>query len=131
VASSNWDTLGHVVSSGFAAIGFRLARIARVRELIAAITLVGISCMYTFPVNLDAGVPQDSLGVFHGAVLLHVRTERPAHHLEGEKLPGNAKPFSYGANPPFDEVLCLPRYASPSARPGPRPAVGWEHEPFG
>jgi len=40
------------VPSGFAEIGFRFARIVRVRALIAAMTLVGISCMYTFPVVL-------------------------------------------------------------------------------
>jgi hypothetical protein len=51
-AFSNWDTLGHVARSDFTPISRPYPRMARVLELMAALTLAGISCMYTFAVVL-------------------------------------------------------------------------------
>src|SRR5438034_11789204 len=51
-AFPNWDTLGHVALAGFVKTPCCIAKIARVRELIAARTLSGICCTYTSAVVL-------------------------------------------------------------------------------
>ena len=85
-------------------MSYRFVRIARVRELITVMTLADISLHIHFPVGLDACVPEDSPGVFRCSVLLHVRTQRPAHHLE-EASKGMPSLVGDGANSPFEEFF--------------------------
>ena len=77
---------------------------------------------------LDACVPQDALGVFQGAMMLEVRTQRPAHHLEGDQVVGDTELPRDGTNPPNEEILPLSWYSLPFPLSTPE---GWEHQSLG
>ena len=53
----------------------------------------------------DAGMPKYALRVLESSMMLHVGTQRPPHHLEGDKAIGNTQLPSNGPYPPFQEVL--------------------------
>ena len=50
-------------------------------------------------------MPQHALRVFQGSMLLHVGSQRPPHHLKGDKPIWDAEFLGDGLNPPFEEVF--------------------------
>jgi hypothetical protein len=60
--------------------------------------------------------------------MLEVRTQRPAHHLEGDQVVGDTELPRDGTNPPNEEILPLSWYRLPFAL---SPPEGWEHQSLG
>ena len=48
---------------------------------------------------------KDALRVLERSMMLHVGTQGPLHHLEGDKAIGNTELPSNRPYPPFEEVL--------------------------
>jgi hypothetical protein len=70
----NLEPFGTVDDGNFVAISRRLSKNVRVRELIAAITLAGIGCIYFRPANLSG----DLAGVY-------VRTDPDCTDIQTER----------------------------------------------
>jgi hypothetical protein len=60
--------------------------------------------------GLDAGMPQDLLGVLHRPVPLHGSAQRTAHHLKGHAFPWNTRLVGDGMDSPFEQVPSLTRH---------------------
>jgi hypothetical protein len=58
-------------------------------------------------------VPQHVLRVFQGSTLLHVRPQRPAHHLEGDETVRNIRRPGNRTDAPPKEVLSPARNRLP------------------
>jgi hypothetical protein len=75
--------------------------------------------------GFDVFVAQDSLSVFHSAVLLEVGAQRATENLERAELPGNLKRVRDGPYFPFEEVLGAERDGIALV---PEVPFRWEHQ---
>src|SRR6185437_7477129 len=75
--------------------------------------------------GLDARVPQHALRVLKRPVLLHVRSQSAAHHLEGNEPIRDAQLPGYWTDAPPEEVLPPARHRLPFPFP---PSECGEHQ---
>src|SRR5580692_2602097 len=104
-STGHFFQLGHVACSDRSPTGRRCAKIARVRELIAARTLCGICCTYTSPVVLMLAWRKTPCASLMVPCCCRSVPQVAPHHLKRDQPAWDVHFLGDGVNPPLQKAL--------------------------